>query len=128
MTKPYPAEAVERLRERVTLALERDESATPDVAPDDLAALLDYVERMRNLTAEKIAFADQIIAEFFEGELSDMDHEQITRIGIEAGVFERVQYDPAKHKGRVINEEMFEPGDELIWRVDAAPTAPDGKG
>lgn len=47
MTQPYLAEAVERLRERVTLALERDESATPDVAPDDLAALLSYVEGMK---------------------------------------------------------------------------------
>ena len=39
MTKhDYPAEAVARLRERATLALERDEDATRDVAPDDLAA------------------------------------------------------------------------------------------
>lgn len=43
----YPADAVARLRERATLALDRDEDTTRDVAPDDLAALLDYVEAGR---------------------------------------------------------------------------------
>lgn len=44
---PYPAEAIARLRERATLALERHEYATPDVVPADLAALLDYAEKTR---------------------------------------------------------------------------------
>ena len=44
---PYPAEAIARLRERATLALERHEYATPDVVPADLDALLDYAEKAR---------------------------------------------------------------------------------